>query len=330
MLASEEHFKLFGWGRGFILRPDSQNFSNGTRGVQHQLPRRNGHGAVGVHLRDHVINEQAVGGGTLRGQPLVFCPAGFGQHGGRCRFLFCFTLGAFGFPAFWRLSEFVHHFQESGGRRQLGFSTIRGEHGRENVGGLKSDFGKRLVRGGGFQGQRIFKLVSCFAQFAEAAGRRVAFQRMRDAPDAAHGFHISGLAFQFQRFVVQRLKQLLGRLEEEFAQLRVPLVGGMAHPATSTCWYAVPLLRCTMTNFLVSPSKLSAWPTSRYPPGLMQRQNFSTSRFCSASSKYIMTLRQKITSLRCGKNSVFKLWKSKWTSSRRDFLMAYRSPTLSK
>ena len=36
-------------------------------------------------------------------------------------------------------------------------------------------------------------------------------------------------------------------------------------------------------------------------------QNFSSSRFCSASSKYIMTLRQKITSLRCGRYSVFRL-----------------------
>ena len=92
------------------------------------------------------------------------------------------------------------------------------------------------MRGSRLQGQSIFQLVCGIAQLAETAGRRIAFERVHDPPDAAHQFHVGGTLFQLQRLLVQRLQQFLRGLEEELPHLRAALVGKLGHPATSTFW----------------------------------------------------------------------------------------------
>src|SRR2546430_15134575 len=71
------------------------------------------------------------------------------------------------------------------------------------------------------------------------------------------------VCFELQCFIVQRLKQFLRALKEEISQFGHPFIGGLAHDLISTRWYAVPLLRWTIWNFSVIPSRLSAWPTNR-------------------------------------------------------------------
>ena len=77
---------------------------------------------------------------------------------------------------------------------------------------------------------------AAFAQFAKAAGRGIAFQRVHDPPDAAHDFRVGRTLFQLQRLFVERLQQFLRGLEEEFAQFGAALIGKLGHPLTSTCW----------------------------------------------------------------------------------------------
>src|SRR5215470_1530857 len=102
---------------------------------------------------------------------------------------------------------------------------------------------------------------------------------MDGAANAAQGLFIAGRSLQRHRLLVERLQQFLRALEEELAQLGGALVvpvlvavfAGNAHAITSTFWYAVPLLWCTIWNISVRPSRLSAWPTNRYPCGFKQR-----------------------------------------------------------
>src|ERR1043165_2150618 len=124
---------------------------------------------------------------------------------------------------------------------------------------------------------------------------------MDRAANFTHDFQVLRIFLQIERAVVQRLQKFLRGLKEQVPQLRAALVRAMTHFASPTRTYAVPLLRYTIWNLSVSPRRLSAWPTNKWPPGFRHRQNFSTSLFCSASSKYIMTLRQKMMSLCCGK-----------------------------
>jgi hypothetical protein len=120
------------------------------------------------------------------------------------------------------------------------------------------------------QRERVFEFVGDLAQFAIAASRCVALERVHSAPDATDDFVVARLLLELQRFVVQGLEQFLRALEKQLAEFGHALVG-LAHDLTSMRWYAVPLLRCTIWNFSVSPSRLSAWPTNRYPSEFRQR-----------------------------------------------------------
>jgi hypothetical protein len=88
--------------------------------------------------------------------------------------------------------------------------------------------------------------VGQFAEFAEAAGGRIALQRMHRAPQAAGSLRIARGLLQLHRFVVQFLDELPRAFEKQLAEFAHSILGGEAHTFTSTRWYAVPLLRCTI------------------------------------------------------------------------------------
>ena len=110
-----------------------------------------------------------------------------------------------------------------------------------------------------------------FAEFAETASGRVSLQRMHRPPQAAGRLRIARGFLQLHRFIVQLLDEFPRAFEKQLAEFGHPVLGRDGHTFTSTRWYAVPLLRCTIWNFSVSPSRLSAWPTNRYPWGFKQR-----------------------------------------------------------
>ncbi len=119
------------------------------------------------------------------------------------------------------------------------------------------------LRGRAFKGQSILELVCQFAQLAQSARRRIAFQGVHRPPDYTYDLLVAGFFLQLQRFFIQRLQQFLRSLKEELPQFRSTIIGSIRHSLTSTRWYAVPLSRCIIWNFLVTPNKLSAWPTKR-------------------------------------------------------------------
>jgi hypothetical protein len=46
----------------------------------------------------------------------------------------------------------------------------------------------------------------------------------------------------------------------------------------------MPLLRCSITNLVDKPCRLSAWPRNRNPPGTRQFANLFTNLRCSSAS----------------------------------------------
>ena len=85
-----------------------------------------------------------------------------------------------------------------------------------------------------------------FAELPEAAGGRVSLQRVHRPPQAARRLRIARRFLQLHRFVVQLLHQFRRGFEEQLAEFAHPILGGNGHILTSTRWYAVPLLRCTI------------------------------------------------------------------------------------
>src|ERR1700687_5215860 len=123
------------------------------------------------------------------------------------------------------------------------------------------------------------------AQFVKTTSGRIPFKSVDGTTHPPDHLLISRAGLEFEPCFVEGMQQFVGALKKKRAQLRATILGRMAHEFASVRWYAVPLFSCTMRNFWDSKKRLSACPTKRSPPGFRQCQNFSTSRFCSASSK---------------------------------------------
>src|SRR6476661_10628837 len=108
---------------------------------------------------------------------------------------------------------------------------------------------------------------------------------MHGAPYLAQHLFIFRTLLQLQPHFIEVLQQFCCALKEEFAKLSRVIVREEVHPATSMRWYAVPLFWCSILYLSERPKRLSACPINRYPSAFRQRYSFSTSRFCSASSK---------------------------------------------
>jgi hypothetical protein len=67
----------------------------------------------------------------------------------------------------------------------------------------------------------------------KTAGCRITFHRVDRAADAANHFLIAGTRFEFQARLVEGLKQFVGTLKEESAQLATAILGTTLHEVTS-------------------------------------------------------------------------------------------------
>src|SRR5258708_2483203 len=151
------------------------------------------------------------------------------------------------------------------GGGQLAAAAVGRDHLNKNVGCPETNLRHRRLCGSSLDRKRVFELMRQFAQLAQATSRGISLQRVHRASDYAHDLLVAGLLLQPKRFFVQRLQQFLRSLKEELSEFQAALIGGIRHrySRTSTRWYAVPLSLCTIWNFLVRPSRLSAWPTNR-------------------------------------------------------------------
>jgi hypothetical protein len=74
------------------------------------------------------------------------------------------------------------------------------------------------------------------AQFVKSTGRGIALQGMHGATDTTDHFFVSGARLEFEPSLVERLKQFVGALEEESAQLAAVILGRTTHVWTSLRW----------------------------------------------------------------------------------------------
>ena len=84
------------------------------------------------------------------------------------------------------------------------------------------------------QRQSIFEFVGGIAQFAKTAGRGVALESVHNATDAAHNLDITGLFFELQRLIIQRLQQFLRGLKKQLAHFSAAFIRKLSHSITST------------------------------------------------------------------------------------------------
>ena len=74
------------------------------------------------------------------------------------------------------------------------------------------------------------------AQFVKSTGRGIALQGMHCAADTTDHSLVSGARLEFKSSLVERLKQFVGALKEERAQLAAAILGRRTHVWTSLRW----------------------------------------------------------------------------------------------
>jgi len=72
-----------------------------------------------------------------------------------------------------------------------------------------------------------------FAELPEAAGGRVALERVHGPPDASQRFRVRRVGFQEDTGLVQFLQLILRALKEEFAKFRRSFLGKKVHSPAS-------------------------------------------------------------------------------------------------
>jgi hypothetical protein len=82
--------------------------------------------------------------------------------------------------------------------------------------------------------QCVFEFVSQMAEFAKTAGRRVAFEGVHGAAQAAQGLEIVRMLFQTQSLLVNRLQDFLSAFEKNLPQFRPAIAGEGVHGCAST------------------------------------------------------------------------------------------------
>jgi hypothetical protein len=64
---------------------------------------------------------------------------------------------------------------------------------------------------------------------------------MHSSTDTTNDFFVGGAGLELEASLVERLKQFVGALKEESAQLAAAILGKTTHVVASFRWYAVPL-----------------------------------------------------------------------------------------
>src|SRR5260370_12694929 len=273
-------YNLHGCGSQIIFRPQSDESATTVKNVSNELERSGTHQAIRVDAKSDIVKGLTTMHGFRDHELFVFRPGKLGgQVGNR-------SVGASALRRSRLLQQFPNQSVESIHRWRFLAALVRGEHGAKAVGRSENQFGEvRAARLSNLGREDILELVGQLTQFVKSTRCGITLYSAHSPTDTANHFLVSGAGLEFEPGLVERLKQLVSALKEESAQLAAAILGRPSHVVASLRWYAVPLFSWTMRNFCVSPNRLSAWPTKRYPAGFQQCQNFSIKRFCSASSK---------------------------------------------
>src|SRR3954468_24576317 len=160
---------------------------------------------------------------------------------------------------------------------------MRIEQRYKSVSGGKGKLGAQLWSGGL---ECLLGFVRELGDVSEAARGGIPFDCVDCAANTAPTLCIGRRLFKLERVFVEYLQHFLGGLKKELPQIAALVVArGHGCSSSSRRWYAVLLSECNSRNLGVSPSRLSACPTNRYPLGRRHLWSLSTRRRCSASSK---------------------------------------------
>ena len=103
-----------------------------------------------------------------------------------------------------------------------------------------------------------------FAQLTKTASGGIPLERVDGPANVTELLAVAGIRLQGEPRPVHPLQKLFGAFEEDVQELRGLLVGMKVHRTTlSIRWYTVALFSWIIWNFVVSPNRLSAWPTNK-------------------------------------------------------------------
>jgi hypothetical protein len=196
------------------------------KNVANELERGGAHQAVRINAKGNVVNGLSAMNGFGNHELFVFAPGKLGRSFGavgagiRCRLR--------------RLEQTSEHFMEvvqGGGLRTL---LVGGQHRFKTIGRREHNPRKLgAVQAGHLRGQHVFEFVGECAEFVKATGRRIPFQRVDDAANAANHFFVGRPRLEFETGFVESLQQFCGALKEESAQLARAIFGRSAHVVAS-------------------------------------------------------------------------------------------------
>src|SRR2546421_4348307 len=135
------------------------------------------------------------------------------------------------------IQQFPNHGVERFDSGRLGLPLISGEHRAKTIRGGKDQLREVRATGmGNLRSEHILELMGELAQFVKSTSRGIALQGMHGATDTTDHFLVSGARLEFESSLVERLKQFVGALKKESAQLATAILGKTTHAWTSLRW----------------------------------------------------------------------------------------------
>jgi hypothetical protein len=111
---------------------------------------------------------------------------------------------------------------------------IGSKHGTETIRGGENKFSELPAAGlRHLRSEHVFELVGEFTQLVKTASCRITLQSVDGAANTADHFLIAGTRFELKARLIERLKQFVGALKEESAQLTAAILGRTFHELTS-------------------------------------------------------------------------------------------------
>jgi hypothetical protein len=119
---------------------------------------------------------------------------------------------------------------------------VRGEHRAKTVRGGENQLGEVGAAGlSNLRSKNILEFVGQLTQLVKSTSRGITLQGMHSSTDTTNDFFVGGAGLKLEASLVERLKQFVGALKEESAQLAAAILGKTTHVVASFRWYAVPL-----------------------------------------------------------------------------------------
>src|SRR5260370_79631 len=253
-------YNLHGCGSQIIFRPQSDESATAVKNVSNELECSGTHQAVWIDAKGDVVNGLPTMHSFRDHELFVFSPGKLGGQVGR---------GRASASALWGsrlLQQFPNHGVERIHRGWFLAALVRGEHRAKTIRRSENQFGQiRAARLSNLRGKNILEFVRQLTQLVKSTGCGITLQSVHSSTDTTNHFFVGRAGLKSEPSLVNRLKPFVGPLNTKNAQLAAAILARTTHAVASFRWDAGPLFSWTMRNFCVSPKRLSACATKRYP-----------------------------------------------------------------